>query len=155
MMGQVETQQTIFAKGLIGGEGAKRDDTMRHGPLPEWKVEANKTLVQRRQQLIEFTGGSKIKTKTVTEWGTDVQGLVEMPQEDFKRSLQELVDVQQKQKKAEEARAKPVEKGNSGSAWFCKVLQGLCKGASALFWVWAMSSETLRMWKLDGRMILQ
>ena len=59
-------------------------------------MEPNKTLVQRRQQLIEFTGGSKLKTKTVTEWRTDVQGLVEMPTGDFKRSLQEMTDAQQK-----------------------------------------------------------
>ena len=165
ILGKVEEQQTVYAvittvaKCLTGGGGAKRDDTVHHEPLPERKMEANKTLVQRRQQLIDFTGESKLKTKTVTEWGTGVQGLVEMPEEDFKRSLQKMVAVQQKRKKAEEARAKPVEKGTRIQAVFvsAKCYKDSARGLPLCSGCWAMSSETPRLWELDadGQMILQ
>ena len=116
---------TTVAKCLMGGGDNETSGAAYLAQLSMERVTMNKTLVRRRQRLREITGDSKCK-------GIDVQELVEMSEEEFERTVQEMATMQKMHAEAAEAKE---EFTDSSMDWLCDLTRAICAKTEALYWI--------------------
>ena len=113
-----------------GADGETTNARRSHIRAPtEVKVESNKLLVRRRQQIMDATGGS-----SRLRGGTDAAKLINMPEEEFIQWVREAAAARHEREFGQEE-ARRVKKENTNHStvmWLAGEVRGLCERMSTL-----------------------